>query len=84
MAKRPMPREYTPRIFPRCAWRMKEEGGGGRREGGGRRKARLGRPIKLQKECVRTHGRREPVRRKRKAGGNGGRKGMWWMRTVCL
>jgi len=38
-------------------------------------KARLGRPMKLQKEWVRMQGRREPVRRKRKAGGRGGREG---------
>jgi len=38
-------------------------------------KARLGRPMKLQKEWVRMQGRREPVRRKRKAEVRGGREG---------
>ena len=51
------------------------EAGDGRREAGGRIKARLGRPMKLQKEWVRMQGRREPVRRKRKAGGKGGERG---------
>ena len=51
------------------------EAGEGMREAGGRRKATLGRPMKLQKEWVRMQGRREPVRRKRKAGGKGGRGG---------